>query len=45
VPLSLLFTNTTIAVAKICGDGKRERTRAFTELVSHAGKFTQSANI
>jgi hypothetical protein len=22
-------------VAKICGDGKRERTRAFTELVSH----------
>ena len=24
-----------IAVAKICGDGKRERTRAFTELVSH----------
>lgn len=24
-----------LAVAKICGDGKRERTRAFTELVSH----------
>ena len=22
-------------MAKICGDGKRERTRAFTELVSH----------
>lgn len=35
VPLSLLYDNTTIAVAKICGDGKRERTRAFTELVSH----------
>jgi len=35
VPLSILYDNTTIAVAKICGDGKRERTRAFTELVSH----------
>ena len=35
VPLSLLYDNTTIAVAKICGDGKRERTRAFTELQSH----------
>src|SRR3546814_507581 len=23
------------SLAKICGDGKRERTRAFTELVSH----------
>ena len=35
VPLSLLYDNTKIAVAKICGDGKRDRTRAFTELVSH----------
>ena len=35
VPLSVLYDNTKIAVAKICGDGKRERTRAFTELVSH----------
>ncbi len=35
VPLSILYDNTTLAVAKICGDGKRERTRAFTELVSH----------
>jgi transposase len=35
VPLSLLYDNLKIAVAKICGDGKRERTRAFTELVSH----------
>ena len=35
VPLSILYDNTTIAVAKICGDGTRERTRAFTELVSH----------
>ena len=35
VPLSLLYDNTKIAVAKICGDGKRDRTRAFTEMVSH----------
>ena len=35
VPLSILYDNTTIAVARICGDGKRERTRAFTELVGH----------
>jgi hypothetical protein len=35
VPLSLLYDNLKIAVAKICGDGKRERTRAFAELVSH----------
>jgi hypothetical protein len=34
VTLSLLYDNLKIAVAKICGDGKRERTRAFTELVS-----------
>ena len=35
VPLSILYDNTRIAVARICGDGRRERTRAFTELVSH----------
>lgn len=35
VPCSILYDNLRIAVAKICGDGKRERTRAFTELVSH----------
>jgi len=35
IPLSILYDNLKIAVAKICGDGKRERTRAFTELVSH----------
>lgn len=35
VPLSLLYDNLRIAVAKICGDGKRERTQAFTGLVSH----------
>jgi transposase len=35
VPLSILYDNTKIAVAKICGDGKRVRTRAFSELISH----------
>ena len=35
VPLSILYDNTKIAVAKICDAGKRERTRVFTELVSH----------
>jgi len=35
VPLSILYDNTKLAVAKICGDGKRERTRAFSELISH----------
>jgi len=35
VPISILYDNTTIAVAKICGDGKRERTQAFTGLCSH----------
>ncbi len=35
VPLSILYDNLKLAVARICGDGKRERTRAFTELVSH----------
>jgi len=35
VPQSILYDNLKIAVARICGDGKRERTRAFTGLVSH----------
>jgi len=35
IPQSILYDNTSIAVAKILGDGKRERTRAFSELVSH----------
>ncbi len=34
VPLSILYDNTKLAVARICRDGKRERTRAFTGLVS-----------
>ena len=35
IPLSLLYDNTKLAVAKICGDGTRNRTQAFTGLVSH----------
>lgn len=35
LPLSILYDNTTLAVAAILGDGKRRRTRAFTELQSH----------
>ena len=35
VPLSILYDNTKLAVAKICGDGTRKRTQAFTGLVSH----------
>lgn len=34
LPQSILYDNTTIALAKILGEGKRERTRAFTELCS-----------
>ena len=35
VPQSILYDNTKLAVAKICGDGARDRTRAFTGLLSH----------
>ena len=35
VPRSILYDNTTIAVARILGDGKRQRTRVFSELRSH----------
>jgi len=35
VPLSILYDNTSIAVARILGDGRRKRTRVFAELVSH----------
>src|SRR5271155_1096354 len=35
VPLSILYDNLKIAVARILGGGKRQPTRAFTELVSH----------
>ena len=35
VPQSILYDNTKLAVARILGDGRRKRTRAFTELQSH----------
>ena len=35
VPRSILYDNTRLAVARILGDGRRQRTRAFTELQSH----------
>ena len=35
VPQSVLYDNTTLAVAKILGNGSRRRTRVFTELQSH----------
>ncbi len=35
VPMSILYDNTKIAVARILGDGKRRRTRVFSELQSH----------
>ena len=35
VPQSILYDNTKLAVAKSLGDGRRQRTRAFTELQSH----------
>ena len=34
-PQSIRYDNTKLAVAKILGDGRRKRTRAFTELQSH----------
>ena len=35
VPQSILYDNTKLAVAKILVDGRRSRTRMFTELQSH----------
>ena len=35
VPQSILYENTKIAVARILGDGRRQRTRVFSELQSH----------
>ena len=35
VPQSILYDNTKLAVARILGDGKRQRTRSFAELQSH----------
>jgi transposase len=35
VPQSILYHNTKLAVARILGDGTRQRTRSFAELQSH----------
>ncbi len=35
MPQSILYDNTTLAVARILGDGRRQRTRVFSELQSH----------
>src|SRR5438309_411505 len=35
VPQSILYDNTKLAMARILGDGKRQRTRVFSELQSH----------
>ncbi len=35
VPCSILYDNTTLAVARIMGDGERRRTQAFSHLQSH----------
>ena len=35
VPRSILYDNTRLAVARILGDGRRRRTRVFSELQSH----------
>ena len=35
VPRSILYDNTTLAVARILGDGTRRRTQAFSHLQSH----------
>ena len=35
VPTSILYDNTKLAVARILGDGARQKTRAFSELQSH----------
>ena len=35
VPRSILYDNTTLAVARILGNGMRQRTRIFSELQSH----------
>jgi transposase len=46
VPRWILCNNTTLAVARILGDGERKKTRAFSELLSHylfAEKFGRPA--
>jgi len=46
IPTRILYDNTTLAVARILGDGQRQKTRAFSELQSHylfAEKFGRPA--
>ena len=46
VPRCILYDNTRLAVARILGDGERQKTRAFSELQSHylfAEKFGRPA--
>jgi transposase len=46
VPTTILYDDTRLAVARILGDGTRQKTRAFSELQSHylfADKFGQPA--
>ena len=46
VPRTILYDNTRLAVARIMGDGTRQKTRAFAELQSHylfAEKFGRPA--
>jgi transposase len=46
VPTRILYDNTKLAVARILGDGQRQKTRAFSELQSHylfAEKFGRPA--
>jgi transposase len=46
VPMRILYDNTKLAVARILGDGQRQKTRAFSELQSHylfAEKFGRPA--
>ncbi len=46
VPTRILYDNTRLAVARILGDGERQKTRAFSELQSHylfAEKFGRPA--
>ena len=48
VPTSILYDNTKLAVARILGDGTRQKTRAFSELQSHylfADKFGRPAKV
>ena len=44
VPQSILYDNTKLAVARILGDGRRSRTRVFTELQSHYCSATGSGD-